>query len=52
MFPPAGPGPEEAPGAWRVFEDLSCNWQAIHGHRAVWELSEHSANSALQNPAW
>lgn len=29
--------------------DLSRNWQVIHGHRAVWKLSEHSASSALQS---
>jgi hypothetical protein len=34
-----------------VFEDLSCNWQGINGHRAVWELSKHFANSALQSLA-
>jgi hypothetical protein len=25
------------PRHWPVSEDLSCNWQVIHGHRAVWE---------------
>jgi hypothetical protein len=32
-----------------AFEDLSWNWQVIHDHREAWELSKHSANSALQS---
>jgi hypothetical protein len=31
-----------------VFRDLSCNWWLILRPQAVWELSEHSSNSALR----
>jgi hypothetical protein len=30
-----------------VSEHPSCDWLAIHGHQAVWGLSEYAANSAL-----
>jgi hypothetical protein len=33
-----------------VSEDLFCNWQVIHGRRAVVELSEHSVSSADRRP--
>jgi hypothetical protein len=44
-------GSDESPEAWGVSEDLFCNWQVIDGHRADWELSEHSVNSALRSLA-
>ena len=32
------------------FGEPSCNWQAIHGHRAVWELSVNSTPKRARTP--